>query len=82
MEQLLLVAGSATAFVAFAFDWVWPFGFLAVLFGMGHALCWLVRETVAPGPRGALHRLWALLSFGALLSVLLYLVECHLELYG
>jgi hypothetical protein len=81
-ELVLLLAAIGSALVVLIQGYVWPFGFLSLLFGMGFSLCWLVRETMMPSVRGAVHRLGAVLCFGFFLSVLIYLAELYFRLYG
>lgn len=80
VEFLLVSAGALMAAIGFVTGYVWPFGFAALIFGIGFAGCLMARELVAPTARGPIYRLVALLVLLFCLAFLAYFFEC--ELWG
>lgn len=82
IELLLLMAGALSVLLALVLGYVWPFGFLALLFFMAYCLALLVRETMMPSQRERWHRLGAVVCFGVCLLLLLNFVRLYVEAYG
>lgn len=82
IELLLLMAGALSVVLALLLGYVWPFGFLALLFFMAYCLALLVRETMMPSYRQRWHRLGAVVCFGVCLLLLLNFVRLYVEAYG
>lgn len=82
IELLLLMAGALSVVLALLLGYVWPFGFLALLFFMAYCLALLVRETMMPSSRQRWHRLGAVVCFGVCLLLLLNFVRLYMEAYS
>ena len=82
IELLLVMTGALSALIALALGYIWPFGFLALLFLMSYCLALLARETMMPSPRRQWHRLGAVVCFCLCFFLLVKFVRLYAEAYG